>query len=99
MMVKVKRYYNIKHHNNNNVSIGNKIPAFTLLRQPITRMTFIQSIYTFMFLHTFLAYKKIDLNCMGTLLIGVNLFSLAMHWGQTQDLFVGAGGTGREVIS
>ena len=39
-------------------------------------MTFIQSIYTFVFLHTFLAYKKIDLNCMGTLLIGVNLFSL-----------------------
>ena len=38
-------------------------------------MTFIQSIYTFMFLHTFFAYKKIDLNCMGTLLIGVNLFS------------------------
>ena len=47
-------------------------------------MTFIQSIYTFMFLHTFFAYKKIDLNCMGTLLIGVNLFSLCtrdMHWG------------------
>ena len=40
--------------------------------------------------------NKIDLNCMGTLLIGVNLFSLCtrdMHWGGRK------GWGGGEVIS